>query len=101
MLFASITFLFYFLPLFALLYVLAPGATAKNLVLLATSLLFYAWGEPRFVLLLVASIGLNYGFALAVAATELPRRRLLTGAAIAINLALLAVFKYADFAVGA
>src|SRR5262249_13861132 len=98
--FASISFLFYFLPLFPLLYCFAPGITAKNLLLLATSLLFYAWGEPRFVLLLVASIVLNYGFALAIAATGPPRRRLVTGAAVAVNLALLAVFQYAGFVVG-
>jgi len=98
--FASVSFLFYFLPLFALLYCLAPGMAARNLVLVATSLLFYAWGEPRFVLLLIVSIVLNYGFALAIAAIEPPRRRLVTGSAVAVNLALLALFKYADFAVG-
>ena len=54
MLFPSITFLFYLLPLFFTLYCVAPGITAKNVVLLAASLLFYAWCEPRFVLLLAA-----------------------------------------------
>ena len=54
-LFPSITFLFYFLPLFFIVYCVAPGVTAKNLVLLAASLLFYAWGEPRFVLLLAGA----------------------------------------------
>ena len=69
MLFPSITFLFYFLPLFFVLYCLAPGITAKNIVLLAASLLFYAWGEPRFVLLLAFQIVLNYGFALLIGAS--------------------------------
>ena len=70
MLFPSITFLFYFLPLFFVLYCVAPGVTAKNVVLLAASLLFYAWGEPRFVLLLAGQIVLNYAFALAIGAAR-------------------------------
>jgi alginate O-acetyltransferase complex protein AlgI len=100
MLFPSITFLFYFLPLFALLYCAAPGITAKNIVLLAASLLFYAWGEPRFVVLLAGQIVLNYGFALLIGASEGGRRRLAVAAGVAANLLLLALFKYADFAVG-
>jgi alginate O-acetyltransferase complex protein AlgI len=100
MLFSSVVFLFYFLPLFIVIYCAAPGVVAKNVVLLAASLLFYAWGEPRFVPLLIASIGVNYGFALAIGAAAPPRRRLVTAAGIAINLALLGLFKYADFAIG-
>src|SRR5712671_108982 len=100
MLFPSITFLFYFLPLFLVLYCVAPGMTAKNVVLLLASLLFYAWGEPRFVLLLTAQIVFNYGAALAIGATEGSRRRLATTLGIAANVAFLGLFKYADFAVG-
>ena len=100
MLFPSITFLFYFLPLFFILYCVTPGITAKNVVLLAASLLFYAWGEPRFVLLLAAQIALNYGLALAIGAAEGSRRKLVTALGVAANLALLGLFKYADFAVG-
>ena len=100
MLFPSITFLFYFLPLFFLLYCLAPGVTAKNIVLLAASLLFYAWGEPRFVLLLAGQIVLNYSFALAIDAAAGTRRRAVMLVGVAANLLLLGVFKYADFAVG-
>jgi D-alanyl-lipoteichoic acid acyltransferase DltB (MBOAT superfamily) len=99
-LFPSITFLFYFLPLFALLYCLAPGITAKNIVLLAASLLFYAWGEPRFVMLLAFQIVLNYGFALLIGVSAGQRRRIAVAAGVAANLALLGIFKYADFAVG-
>ena len=47
MLFPSLTFLFYFLPLFFLGYCLAPGIAAKNVFLLCASLVFYAWGVPR------------------------------------------------------
>ncbi|TMJ01351.1 MAG: MBOAT family protein [Alphaproteobacteria bacterium] len=100
MLFPSITFLFYFLPLFFILYCLAPGITAKNVVLLAASLLFYAWGEPRFVLLLGLQIALNYGAALAIGAAGGNTRRLVTALAVTVNLVLLGLFKYADFAVG-
>jgi len=100
MLFPSITFLFYFLPLFAILYYAAPGVTAKNVVLVAASLLFYAWGEPVFVLLLAGEILFNFAAALAIGAAHGNRRRLLTGLAVAANLAVLGLFKYADFALG-
>src|SRR4051812_34200129 len=100
MLFPSITFLFYFLPLFFLIYCTAPGITAKNIVLLFASLLFYAWGEPRFVLLLAGQIVFNYGAALLIGAAEGNRRRIVTALAIVANLATLALFKYADFAAG-
>ena len=78
MLFPSIPFLFYFLPLFFILYCVAPGITAKNVLLLFASLLFYAWGEPRFVILLLGQIVLNYGAALMIGATEGARRSLAT-----------------------
>jgi D-alanyl-lipoteichoic acid acyltransferase DltB (MBOAT superfamily) len=97
-LFPSIAFLFYFLPVFFVVYAITPGTTAKNLVLLLASLLFYAWGEPRFVVLLVLQIVLNYAAALVIDASSKSRRRLATAAGITANLALLGVFKYADFA---
>jgi D-alanyl-lipoteichoic acid acyltransferase DltB (MBOAT superfamily) len=99
-LFPSITFLFYFLPLFFILYCTAPSVTAKNVVLLLASFIFYAWGEPRFVLLLAAQIVLNYIFALAIGATEGSRRKIAVAAGVTVNLTLLGLFKYADFAVG-
>jgi D-alanyl-lipoteichoic acid acyltransferase DltB (MBOAT superfamily) len=100
MLFPSITFLFYFLPLFFLAYCAAPGVTAKNLVLLAASLLFYAWGEPRFVVLLAALIVFNYAAALLIGATQGRGRLAATAGAVAANLVILGLFKYADFAIG-
>ena len=60
MVFSSITFLFYFLPIFLAVYLLTPTVKAKNVVSLLFSLLFYAWGEPRFVLILLFSIAFNY-----------------------------------------
>src|ERR1043165_6078283 len=100
MLFPSITFLFYFLPLFLVVYCAAPGVTAKNAVLVVASLLFYAWGEPVFVLLLAGEIVFDYAAALLIGATQGSRRRLITALAIAANLAILGLFKYADFALG-
>ena len=56
MLFSSIPFLYYFLPLALIFYFLAP-AKFKNTVLLAFSLIFYGWGEPKYLFLMIVSIG--------------------------------------------
>ena len=93
MVFSSITFLFYFLPCFLLLYYLLPW---KNAVLLVGSLAFYAWGEPRFVPLLMASALINFGFGRAIAAARVGRRPLLA-AGIGANLCMLMYFKYLGF----
>ncbi len=92
MTFSSIPFLFYFLPLFLAFYALAP---AKNAALLAGSLLFYAWGEPVFIVFLLASLAGNHFFARAVAASQSNR---MLAAGVALNLAALGWFKYAGFA---
>lgn len=63
MVFSSITFLFYFLPLLLLIYFLVPEK-CKNPVLLAASLLFYAWGEPVYIFLMLLSILVNFFFGL-------------------------------------
>jgi alginate O-acetyltransferase complex protein AlgI len=97
-LFPSIPFLFYFLPLFFVIYCAAPGVTAKNLFFLVASLLFYAWGEPWFVIVLIGQIALNYCAAQVIGATEGARRTAATAFGVAANLLLLGVFKYADFA---
>ena len=61
MLFSSLIFLWYFLPVCAALYyLLRRRRTAANLLLLAASLIFYAWGEPKYIFLMAASIALNY-----------------------------------------
>jgi alginate O-acetyltransferase complex protein AlgI len=99
MLFSSIAFLFYFLPLFFLFYGLSPW---KNVALLTASLVFYAWGEPVYVLLLLASIVLNFGCGLLIAREQrmggCGRRSLALG--VAVNLLVLAYFKYFAFLVG-
>ena len=65
MLFSSIPFLYYFLPAMLIVYFLVPKVL-KNTVLLISSLIFYAWGEPRYVVLMVASIAMFYGCGLAI-----------------------------------
>ena len=59
MVFSSVTFLFLFLPVSLILYYIVPQKL-KNFVLLLCSLVFYAWGEPIYVLLMIYSILLNY-----------------------------------------
>ena len=60
MLFSSLTFLFYFLPLTVILYYVLPFRFWRNLILLAASLLFYSWGEPKMVFLMVIEVMLTY-----------------------------------------
>ena len=62
MVFSSITFLYYFLPILILVYYVVPSKL-RNLTILIFSLAFYFYGEPKYVLLLVASFTLNYLFA--------------------------------------
>lgn len=64
MLFSSLVFLWYFLPAVCLLYFITKNLHIRNGVLLAASLFFYAWGEPKYVILMLVSIGLNYFFGL-------------------------------------
>ncbi|UOD31190.1 MBOAT family protein [Massilia violaceinigra] len=98
MVFSSAVFLFYFFPCFLLLYYLLPW---KNTVLLIGSLLFYAWGEPRFVPLLMLSAFLNYSFGWLIArAHAQPQRKLLLGLGIGLNLAMLGYYKYLGFFAG-
>lgn len=64
MTFSSIPFLFYFLPIFLVLYAVSPG---KNIALLCASLVFYAWGEPAHILFLLLSLVVNHILARAIA----------------------------------
>jgi len=94
MLFSSIVFLFFFLPLTLLLYyALSFSRLAQNGLLLLASLLFYAWGEPVYVLLMLFSIGFNALMGYLVAG----RRKLWLVVAVGCNLGLLFVFKYLGF----
>jgi len=98
--FTSPLFLFGFLPAVLALYALLP-ARLTNGVLLVASVLFYAWGEPIFVVFALGSALLDLGIVRLLAATADARRRhRLVAAGVAANLGLLAYFKYATFAVG-
>ena len=98
MLFSSIPFLYTFLPCVLILYFLSPNRL-KNTVLLLASLLFYAWGEPRFVVFMVIAIVQGYVFGLlAEKNRDFPgKAKLCLWASAVISLGLLGVCKYADF----
>ena len=100
LLFSGIPFLFYFLPAVLILYFLVPRKL-KNAVLLLFSLVFYAWGEPKYVFLMIFTIGLFYGCGLAIGkAKQQSWKKFWMILSIVVSLALLAVFKYADFLIG-
>ena len=95
MVFSSNIFLFVFLPCVISLYFFADERY-RNHVLLAGSLLFYAWGEPRYVLLMLLSITLNYAFGIMLGKTGRFRKAVLV-LAVCYNLLMLIIFKYLNF----
>ena len=95
MLFSSITFLYCFLPLVLVLYFLVPGKH-KNLVLLIASLFFYGWGEPKFLLLMIITIG--FGYVMGILTEKYPEKsKVYLALTLLFDLGALAYFKYADF----
>jgi alginate O-acetyltransferase complex protein AlgI len=97
MLFSSIPFLYYFLPSVLILYFLAPKKL-KNTVLLISSLVFYGWGEPKYVIMMVASIIIGFVSGLLIEATnEKSKKKLIITINIIINLGFLGFFKYSNF----
>ena len=98
MIFSSIPFLYYFLPCVLLAYFLMPRV-GKNGVLLLASLLFYAWGEPTYLPVMLAATALGYVFGLAIERFPKAKRWLLL-ASILSSLSFLVYFKYADFFLG-
>ncbi len=99
MVFSSAGFLFVFLPAVFCLSRVVPGLKGKNALLALCSLAFYGFGEPAYVLLLLGSVVVNYAAGLLLAGTA-RHKRLATAVAVALNLGLLCVFKYTDFAIG-
>lgn len=95
MLFSSIPFLYVFLPAVLVLYFIAPKKL-KNTVILLSSLVFYACGEPKYVVLMVISILSGYVFGLLIERFRKHAKLFLTLAAVT-SLGLLGYFKYADF----
>ena len=100
MVFSSITFLFYFLPIFLVLYFVTPTIQGKNVITLVFSLIFYAWGEPQFIVVLLFSIAFNFLAARAIDDREGPARKAALAVAVTGNLLVLAIFKYGNFVTG-
>ena len=104
MLFADILFLFVFLPLCLISYFVCKDIKAKNAVLLVFSLIFYAWGEPVYIRLMVASILFNYLCGLGVAALQKREKKGIAKTLLILcvvgNIGALGVFKYADLLIG-
>lgn len=98
MVFSSLSFLCIFFPLVFALNQVLSSIRAKNILLLIASLVFYSFGEPVYVILMIISALANW--AAGVALTKTVRTRLVVGCAVVANLALLVVFKYADMLIG-
>ena len=93
MLFSSVTFLYYFLPIVLLVYYLVPRKF-KNFILFAASLVFYAWGEPKYVFLMILSVGIGYVAGLLM--DRLPRKPVMI-VSVGLCLGFLIYFKYTNF----
>lgn len=97
MVFSSIVFLWVLLPCILILYFVSPKLL-KNGILTLFSLFFYAWGEPRYVVLMILSVFVNYFFGLMV--EKIGRKRWLLVLCVALNLLTLGYFKYYNFLAG-
>lgn len=106
MLFSSEIFLFLFLPVVLGLYyginlLFKNSVTLKNLVLLVASVIFYAWGEPVFIIVMLLSIALNFVLGICVSGGNDKKRRAFMTLAVVFNLGILFVYKYLDFSIKA
>ncbi|MFQ7582898.1 MAG: MBOAT family O-acyltransferase [[Clostridium] symbiosum] len=99
MLFSSLVFLWFFLPAAVFLYYLAPGRNAKNIFLFAASLIFYGWGGPRYLLLVLLTALLCYaaGLCIDAAGERTALKKLSVGVFVLITLGILGYFKYYNF----
>ena len=95
MVFSNLIFLYVFLPIFFICYFLFN----KNIVLCVFSFIFYAWGEPSYIFLLIISVFLNYIFGIKIEDSKDNKKTYLI-LAVAINLLILIIFKYANFLTG-
>ncbi len=97
MLFSSIPFLYFFLPIVLLLYFIVPKKL-KNSVLLLSGLVFYAWGEPKYVVIMIISILVGYVFGLLIERFRGKKlSKLFMILSVMVDLGLLVYFKYVDF----
>jgi len=97
MVFSSILFILFFLPAFILVYYLVPKKL-KNIVILVFSIVFYSWGGPRFIFVILGTTFLDFHLVKWMSRTKEQRyRRLLLALSVFINLGLLCYFKYSNF----
>ena len=100
MVFADLFFLYCFLPLCLICYFIAKKLKTKNLVLIIFSLVFYAWGEPLYVLLLLFSAAMNWFMGLRIGQNrDTKKGKIMLGVTIAVNIGFLVIFKYLGFLV--
>lgn len=94
MVFSSLTFLCVFFPVVFVLYYLIPSVPARNFLLIISSLLFYAYGEPVYVILMIGSASMNYLYGIWLGRTG--KRKWILTLAVCTNFLILGIFKYAD-----
>lgn len=94
MVFSSAVFLFIFLPVVLLLHTVIKNIKVRNTLLIVASLIFYAFGEPVYIALLILSVGVNYLFGRILYTNK---NKIILGLAVALNLLLLVVYKYTGF----
>lgn len=99
--FSSLTFLYFFLPIVLLLYFIVP-MKVKNVIILISGLLFYAWGEPIYIVVMIISSSIDYvaGRLLHKFDDKKKLRLVLLLVSLSMNLGILAVFKYSSFLIG-
>ena len=98
MVFSSITFLLYFIPIFIIVYHFLPTTKAKNIWILIASIFFYAWGAPKFVFILLLSTMIDFYLVRYMHRLEVQRKKkIFLILSLVLNLGLLAYFKYANF----
>lgn len=98
MVFSSIIFMFTFLPIILVTYYLSPRKL-RNFILLLGSLVFYAWGEPIYIILMILTIIINYVLALLIKNQKGRRKKIIFVLTLALNVGMLGFFKYYDFIV--
>jgi alginate O-acetyltransferase complex protein AlgI len=99
MVFSSMTFLWIFLPIVFVLSLIVRNIKAINIILLVFSLLFYAWGEPAYLLILLASVFMNWGLGLMMERYEEHKKEVLVLSLIG-NIGIIGYFKYCNFLLG-
>ena len=98
MLFSDLFFLYAFLPLCLILYFVCRNIHWKNAVLIVFSLIFYAWGEPLWIILMIGSVGVNYFCGLLIDRfRDTKLSKLGVALSLVVSLGLLVAFKYTGF----